>query len=344
VQVGYTYGHLLPVLCMVESPETAAYVPVNSIDPAEPPAYTTTPATPKRTARVEPEDPDADIEDDLNLVRNKPITTSIRGTIAHLKARAGFLSRFRGLSMYLVWNFAAGLVISTVAGIFTSHRLGLAIAAIIGNTALATFQATWIHIVISEPSPKRWYQRIVSVRNWPKIAPAVALWATANQLVSILPMLVAGSFGSLRHLRDPEYEPNHKDLIAVGGQGMLGMVLMVMLFVLVQIPALVTVVRVAASMLPEEDETIVSFDRTFGGKTTPAIIGGQGKIGLVEAWRSFPWESRMRLLKMMAKVALIFFVSWFVVTIVLVVEAQLLFGESLGQMMKTMHGISHGGH
>lgn len=156
-------------------------------------------------------------------------------------------------------------------------------------------------------------------------------------------MLVCGSFGSLKNMKDPNYEPGRKDLYAVGGQGMLGFTLMVLLFVLLQIPATVTLVRVAASMLPEEDETIVPFDRTFGGKTTPAIIGGQGKIGLVEAWRSFPWASRRRLLKLMLKVVLVFMATWFLATIFMVAEAHLLFGDSLGNMMKTMHGIARGG-
>jgi len=337
--VGYSYGHLLPILCMVESPETQAYVPVGNLDPSAPPAYS---AAPKPT-RGEPEDPDFDVEDDADvlLVRNKPITASVRGTIEHLRARAGFMSRFRGLSMFLAWNMVCGFLISVIANVF-HNRLGVAIAAIIAETALSTWHQGWIHIVISEPSEKRWYHRIPSMRTWPKMAPAVAIWATTNQIVSILPMLVTGSFGSLKHMRNPDYEPGRKDLFAVGGQGMLGVILMAMLFVLLQIPATVTMVRVAASMLPEEDETIVPFDRTFGNQTTPAIIGGQGKIGLVEAWRSFPWASRMRLLKLMVKVTLIFIGCWLFVTIVMITEAHLLFGDNLGNMMKTIHGVARG--
>lgn len=328
---------------MVESPETEAYVPVGSIEPTEPPAYSATPAP--KPANGLPEDPDLDDGDDAEvlLVRNKPFTASLRATLQHLRVRAGFWSRFRGWSMFLAWNMVCGFLISIIANIFP-NRLGVAFAAIVAETALATWHMAWVHIVISEPSEKRWYKRIPTIRTWPKIAPAVALWATTNQVVSILPMLVCGSFGSLNRMKDPEYQPGRKDLYAVGGQGMLGFTLMILLFVLLQIPATVTLVRVAASMLPEEDETIVPFDRTFGGKTTPAIIGGQGKIGLVEAWRSFPWASRMRLLKLMLKVVLIFMACWLLVTIVLVAEAHILFGDSLGHMMKTMHGIARAGH
>lgn len=324
---------------MIESSETEAYVPVSNIDSADPPAYSAT-ATPKPNHGTPQDiDDEADMDQpDVLLVRNKPITASIRQTILHLRARAGYLSRFRGMSMYLVWGFVSGILISIFSGA-SGVRIYIALAAVVTQTLLATLHMAWIHIVISEPSEKRWYQRIPSYRTWPKIAPATALWATTNQLVSIIPMLVTGSFGSLKHMDNPEYEPDKKDLYAIGAQAFLGMFLTLALFLLLQIPASVTLVRVAASMLPEEDETIVPFDRTFGGKTTPTIIGGQGKIGLVEAWRSFSWASRTRLVRLMVKVALISIACWALFTIVLVAEAHLLFGDSLGEVMKTIHGI-----
>lgn len=336
LQIGYTYGHVLPTLCMIESPETEAYVPVDTIDP-EPPAYSPTAAPKPLNGAPGAFDDDADAE--ILLVRNKPITASIRQTVLHLRVRAGYWSRFRGLSMFLVWNMATGFIVSIIAGAFHT-RLAVALAAIVAETLLATWHMTWVHIVISEPSEKRWFKRIPSIKTWPKMAPAVALWALSNQIVSIMPMLVCGSFGSLKHMNDPEYNPGRKDLYAVGAQGFMGMFLTLALFVLLQIPASVTLVRVAASMLPEEDETIVPFDRTFGGKTTPTIIGGQGKIGLVEAWRSFAWASRMRLLKLMVKVALIGMACWFLFTMILVAEAHIMFGDKLGEMMKTVHGIA----
>lgn len=315
---------------MIESPETEAYVPVDTIEPTNPPAYSEAPA-PKTT--------DAEEDGDMLLVRNKPVTASIRATMLHLRVRAGYWSRFRGLSMFIVWNILSGTFVSTLGAAF-GNRLGVAFAAIVVETMLSTLHMAWIHIVISEPNPKRWFQRIPSVKTWPKIAPAVALWATANQVVAILPMLVCGSFGSLKHMNNPDYTPDKKDLYAVGAQGVMGMFLTVLLFVLLQIPASVTMVRVAASMLPEEDETIVPFDRTFGGKTTPTILGGQGKIGLVEAWRSFAWASRVRLVKLIVKVAVIVMAFWLFFTMVLVAEAHILFGDKLGEMMKAMHGAA----
>jgi len=139
------------------------------------------------------------------------------------------------------------------------------------------------------------------------------------------------------------YEPGMKEAYVTAGQLFFAMFLTIALFILLQIPATVAMVRVAASMLPEEDETIVPFDRTFGGLTTPEIIGGQGKIGIVEAWRSFNWECRRRLLRTVIKVAAIVMTTWVLFTIVVMIEAQLLFGPAFGEMMKSMHGIANRG-
>ena len=204
---------------------------------------------------------------------------------------------------------------------------------------------TWIHVIISEPSTKPWYRRITGpyTRVWKKIAPAVAIWAVTSQMTTILPLLVTGSFGVLRRLRDPDFNPDMKDAYAGTGQLFFAMLLTVMMFILLQIPATVAMVRVAASMLPEEDETIVPFDRTFGGLTTPEIIGGQGKIGIAEAWRSFNGECRRRLLRTVVKVAVLITATWALFSVIIMIEAHLLIGPAFGDLMKGMHGIAHKG-
>ncbi|RMZ88271.1 hypothetical protein DV736_g4501, partial [Chaetothyriales sp. CBS 134916] len=340
--INYTYGHLLPTLCMIESPETAAYLPVDALAAADdesafPPTYEAVEGEGADDGAAAAPKPD-DVE--LHLMQNKPVTASLRASILHLRMRAGYWSRFRGLTLYIVWNMGVGIITSLLAPIFAYHRVYVGLSAIVAQVAAATIHMTWIHIVISDPSPKRWYQRIPSFHTWPKIAPAVGLWAFATQLVTVLPVLACGSFGSLRHMDDPEYNPDKRDLYAIAGQGFLGMLLVLLLYILLQIPATVTMVRVAASMLPDEDETIVSFDRTFGGKTTPTIIGGSGKIGIVEAWRSFPWASRVRLLKLVAKVALIVLSVWIAMLLTLTIEAHILLSESLGQVLRGVHGAA----
>ncbi len=319
---------------MIESPECDAYVPVDRL---QPPAYTPS-ATPKPAHDDLEEEPSSDAE--ILLVRNKPYTSSITQTLAHLRARGGYWSRFRGMSMFLVWQMATGIVLSTVGVMLRIHnRFGMACVVILSEVLCANLHAAWVHIVISEKSERKFLQRIPSIKSWHRFAPAVAVWATASQVVSLMPRLVCGSFGSMKHLRDSSYEAGRNDFYAVAAQFTLGMLILVVLFVLLQIPASVSMVRIFASMLPEEEETIVPFDRSIGGKTTPVIVGGQGKIGMVEAWRSFPWASRMRLLKLVAKAAGIVLAFWFLCITVLVGEAYLLYGDKLGHLLKTMHGV-----
>ena len=71
---------------------------------------------------------------------------------------------------------------------------------------------------------------------------------------------------------------------------------------LIFVPAAVTLTRMQASTLPDEDEPIVPFDRTFGGKVQPRILGGTGAVSMLEAWKTFDWNARVRLLKLYAKI------------------------------------------
>src|SRR4051794_38765207 len=105
----------------------------------------------------------------------------------------------------------------------------------------ANIHMTWIHVIISEPSAKKWHQRIPTpfFKTWKKIAPAVAIWAVTSQVVAILPMLVTGSFGVLRRMHDPNFEPGMKEAYATAGQLFFAMFLTLALFILLQIPATV---------------------------------------------------------------------------------------------------------
>ncbi len=310
---------------------TDAYVSVDVLGnaPAPIPSKKSSAASDANDALLDPESE--------SLVTYKPITSSLRNTILHLRSRAGYWSRFRGLSLFICWAVARGLITSILTTMpFMKNLAGFGVAAVLSEVLLSRWELTWYHIVISEPSPKKWWRRMPSFKSraWTKIAPLVALRSLTTQIASGFPMLLCQSFGTMKHLRDPAFEPGKKDMYNVFGQSMMVLFLTFALFVLLEIPATVTVVRVAASMLPEEYETIVPFDRSFGGKVTPAIIGGAGKIGMLEAWKSFPWSSRVRLLKLVGKVFAMIVAVWILFSMVLIGEAHLLLGDQMGEIMK----------
>jgi hypothetical protein len=333
-QVGYTYGHLIPTLAMIETAEKNTYVAVANLeeeDENSPPAYSSMPGAPKPN----PVDPD------VLLVKQAPVTSSLRGTVLHLRAKAGWTSRFRGFTIFLVWAMSRGFIsgiITTVPGL--RNIFGAMIAHVLAEVCLSTFHLTWIWIVISDPSPLPWYKRLPPFRrSFPRIAPAVAVQAVATQIATTLPVLLCGTWGPFRRFGDDYSVPVEKgELAHAFGQSILLIGTMLALFVLLSIPATVTLTRVAASMLPDSDETIVPFDRSFGGKVTPAILGGQGKIGMLEAWRSFGWYQRRNLLRVVTKAFLLIFALWILSGLIIMAEVHFIGGDSLRKAMKGRMG------
>lgn len=261
---------VVATLAAVEDPKAEFYMSVDDNEEETPN---------KNTGQVEPILLDA---------KPKSITSSLSTTIKHLRERAGPWSRFRGLRTFMLFAFLRDVVVSCLT-FNSSYKPSPTnfVAQVVAEVALAQLGMAWVHIVISEPSSKRWYQRVPGPRSWVKILPAAAVASVGSRVTFFLPMLLGTSLAS-----DPE--PSPLGVLAVAG-------LALALTILIEVPAIVTFIRVAASMLPEEDEAIVPFDRTFGGKVTPEILGGSGKIGLIDAWKSFDCASRLRFIMVSVK-------------------------------------------
>ncbi|KAJ5083049.1 hypothetical protein N7532_012092 [Penicillium argentinense] len=280
--IDYTYAGVVATLAAIEDSNPDIYVRIDQHDANKP---------------YDPNEPEA-----AGSPRPKPITSGLRSTTRHLRSRAGFWSRFRGLSIYLAYVLADAFL-SLVFPISTNSFFGQLFVQFAISMLLATWHMAWVHIVISEPSPKRFYQRIPSYRKWIRIAPAVALQSALTYASFLLPMAVAQFAGWTDVTEDPNHPEQtiNKSLLRFLAISTLP----ALLALAVSVPANVIFVRVAASMLPEEDETIVPFDRSFGGKVQPEIVGGSGKIGLMDAWTTFDWSARVRFVKIVIKTILI---------------------------------------
>ena len=108
----------------------------------------------------------------------------------------------------------------------------------------------------------------------------------------------------------------------------------IVIVVLVIIPADVTLKRVQASMLPEADEAIVPFDRTFGGKVVPEILGGSGAVGMFDAWKTFDRSARIRLVKLYAKIFLVQFATTILFLMVIFGELRVIMGDDLRKAVR----------
>jgi hypothetical protein len=265
---------------MIESPDALLFEPLSTIDPD---AY----------AALDGDDAAAG-----SKVVGKPITSSFRCTIKHLRSKGGFRACFRGFSVYVVYTFLAPLIATPISALpFIPRPVGPVFASL----ALATLSMTWTHIVISDPNPKPWYRRLAPLRSWKKIAAPAAALAVAEQLAVFVPTALARLYG-FQHLPQtaPGMSGREKGMMAPKAFSIF--VLGLVLAFLLVLPADVILTRVQASLLDDAEETIIPFDRTFGGKVEPEIVGGSGVIGMLEAWKTFEWGSRLRLLKAYGKV------------------------------------------
>jgi hypothetical protein len=196
--------------------------------------------------------------------------------------------------MFVTYTIARGML-SAIIHVPSSSFIGQFFVQSLVGVLLSGLQMTWVWIVITEPSPKRFYQRIPSYRTWIKVAPAALLENALTAAAFFLPMAVAQFAGAFN------ITPGNNNTLTDMCRWLAVTTIPAILAFLVTVPARVIFIRVAASMLPEDQETIVPFDRSFGGKVQPAIVGGSGKIGLLDAWKTFDWASRVRFVKVILK-------------------------------------------
>ncbi|KAI0847579.1 hypothetical protein F5Y00DRAFT_241199 [Daldinia vernicosa] len=281
--VNYTLQHVFPTLAIVEDPSPPAYEPVSLNDDAQ--------------SLAEENAPVAD-EAARGGSQARLITSSVRSTYRTLTAISGFRSLFRGLACYFALTFSS----SVIFGILSSTFVPSLIAAPISAVALVQVYTAWTHIVISAPSSKTFWQRLPPFKKaFQATALPVVMFFFAKELSAFVPKMLA--YGMSMNLPDPK----RPGVIPEGDKNDIWKAVLVLLLALVMniflvIPTQVILTRVQASLLPDEDDTIVPFDRSFQGKVEPAIVGGKGFVTIKDAWQSFPRASWIRLVKLYAKI------------------------------------------
>lgn len=213
--------------------------------------------------------------------RQQYVTSSIRGTIKHLRTQAGFFSAWRGLGASLAYHFATGSVAGILRGFLGTSLPATLVIGVLSILFFARFSLAVTHIVISRPQPTWWLKRVLAT-PWSsarQTLPAMAHFALA-QWASYGLLAIASGSGSSLPIR----------------------VSMTLLFfvmnLFVVLPLWVVLVRVQASLLPDTQEAIVSFDRTFGKEESDAL-------SFKEAARSFKCQGWQRIMKLVGKMVVI---------------------------------------
>lgn len=318
----------MPILAMIETPTAMAIV---------------------KTAPEEHDDPDAPLltseekdpkgffgEQELVLVKQKPITASFRTTLRHLKSRGGVLSYFRGFHILIIYNLIHTSLISTFLRLSqVSHPLARSAVTVAITVLLCRLNATWTQVLISEPSSKRWYQRLPSRKSFKQLALPTFGYAVVREATTIAPLSLAFIFGLVPYIDGTKNakDLNDKQQGVKSLQSLIVVVVGLLMTAFVLIPTHVAFRRVQASMLPEEEESIVPFDRTFGGKVIPEILGGSGKVSMRDAWKTFDWNARITLFKIYAKVFAMLTALVMGFMLVFALEMRLILGDALDKMV-----------
>lgn len=277
------------------------------------------------------------VEVDLFLVKQRPITGKLRTAVRHLKSVGGRLARFRGLHVALIYHAAYSFIVNMLWSVMSHNPVLRPFIAVLATVVLCRIQMTWTHIVISNPSEKRWFHRIPSIKAAKNVIVPTAVFAIAKQAAVYVPatlfLMVAETWQNPAAYGSNPETVRKIALVQALFVGLIGLATVV----LVVIPADVTLKRVQASMLPEEDESIVPFDRTFAGKVVPEIVGGTGAIGMLDAWKSFDKSARIRLLKLYGKVFAIQVATTIMFAMVVIAELRVVMGSDFEKAQKIVH-------
>jgi len=271
------------------------------------------------TPRVDASNPDASLDkeslekaslldEEVTLAVQKPVTSSIRKTMRLLHSIGGFRARFRGLGVSIVYHIAHAIavnLITMVMDVFVNDGWApskFILATILATILLCRIHMTWTHVMITQPSQLSWFKRIPQGKKYFKalILPSLA-FSLAQYLTILMPIGVFFLFGGLPSTQS-EVNASNETMRMLSAFATL-----VFVAVAILLPASVTLARVEASLLPENEETIVNFDRTFNGAATFAITENDVNARALfdAAWRSFDVPARVRLIGFFVKMTLI---------------------------------------
>ncbi len=247
-------------------------------------------------------------------------TASLRTTHRTLYGISGWRSYFRGIGCWIALHTGITFVYGMTGPLLPSF-----FAATICALAFVQLYTAWVHIVISAPSPKPFWRRLAPFgKTFRATALPVMLYFLALEVSSFAPRNVGRILGL------PEWDPNMPGTVPKGDpndiwRALVVFVVAAVFHICLVIPAHVVLTRVQASLLPEEDETIVPFDRSFQGKLEPAIVGGKGYISITDAWKTFSRASWVRLIKLYVKIFLVGLAVTFTWMLVVVPELLVIF-------------------
>ncbi|KAK3991344.1 hypothetical protein QBC44DRAFT_323465, partial [Cladorrhinum sp. PSN332] len=320
----YTLGSIFPTLAAIEDPLPAYESipindPLNSDAPLpggnneDPTIKKTSPPTIRLDADLESSGSSSSSSPATTWSSPVPVTSSLRKTHRSLTSLSGWTSLYRGLGYNLISHLIIGLASSPFYKL-----LGPQIAHLISLLLFTNLRTAWVHIVITPPSTQRWWKRIPSYKRTlvATYIPILCFWAALHSSIA-LPYIMAGLVG-LSGVDGSKGQKlsGAKEVIL----SLLGIAAWLMSVGIV-VPAETALLRVQASLLPEDEDTIIPFDRSFGGRVVPAVVSGKGFPGVRAALSTVSWPSWRRIVLQQIKICGVSFVLFFGMFVVMGLQA-----------------------
>ena len=204
--------------------------------------------------------------------------------------------------------------LASVVAISLMPFLPYFVALLVGQLATVQLSAAWVHVVISTRNPHAFWRRLPSFK--------AAFRATALPTV-IASLAVYLTFAVTEPLYNAMGVKHDGPSFEMSGDGPCAFLkILVVPFVqllitlLIAVPANVVLFRCQASLLPEGEQTIVPFDRTFQLES----VRDRGHASMVEVWKTFSCAAWKRLVKLYIKVTAVTIVTEFAIAAVIVAQ------------------------
>lgn len=296
---------MIASLAMIESPSSTAIIE------SKPQQYADEPDAPlekEKEAMMMPAEATADQDVEITVINHKPISAKISTSIQHLHNVGGFFGRWRGAGVGAVYHLMHGFSTNFLSNLLGFGIAGHALMHIFTSVCLARVHMAWTHSMIAAPKTdnKVWFRRMVPRKQCKALLLPALAFAVAQQITVIMPIGVAFAFGLPEQMHNQEFDFMNRD-IAPGEASYYAFALLavpltaVFVALAILLPASVTLTRIEAALLPEDQDTIVPFDKS-------AVLGdfdlqtrGACRSIFVEAWKSFEPAARLRLIKLYVK-------------------------------------------
>lgn len=184
----------------------------------------------------------------------------------YLHNQKGVSPMFTGLDVFMVYMFLTVFITvlaksnsaeGAIFPVFVISRLFLGLT-------LTNLHTAWVHAVISMPTKKSIWQRIPGWREWLEILPVASLDIVLPNCINYLARVLLVSFRGMffAALSNQARDKIPSTLATLGNIAFLTIPIVSQYLASIFTGALY--VRAAASILPDNDQSVVPFDRSFG--------------------------------------------------------------------------------